>query len=164
MKKLAELITQKIVSGADIDRYAYRMQFIGKKVVFTNGCFDVLHRGHFDYLQAAADLGDILIVGLNSDASVKRLKGENRPLNNQDDRAMALASLVYVDAVIIFDEDTPLELITRVKPNVLTKGGDYTIDTIVGASYVKDLGGEVVVIPFTEGYSTSSILEKIKSL
>src|SRR5690606_34524896 len=127
-----------------------------------NGCFDILHRGHLEYLQAAADLGDILVVGLNSDASVKRLKGENRPINNQNDRAFALASLVFVDAVIIFDEDTPLELIQRVKPNVLVKGGDYSIGNIVGADFVKNIGGEVQVIPFVDGYSTTQIIEKMK--
>lgn len=161
-KTLNELISQKIISGPEIDRYAYRMGFIGKKVVFTNGCFDILHRGHLEYLQAAADLGDILIVGLNSDASVKRLKGEKRPINNQNDRAFALASLVFVDAVIIFDEDTPLELIQRVKPNVLVKGGDYSIGNIVGADFVKNIGGEVQVIPFVDGYSTTQIIEKMK--
>lgn len=161
-KNLNELISQKIISGPDIDRYAYRMGFIGKKVVFTNGCFDILHRGHLEYLQAAADLGDILIVGLNSDESVKRLKGENRPINNQNDRAFALASLVFVDAVVIFDEDTPLELIQRVKPNVLAKGGDYSIDTIVGADFIKNIGGDVQVIPFVDGYSTTQIIEKMK--
>lgn len=161
-KTLNELISQKIISGPEIDRYAYRMGFIGKKVVFTNGCFDILHRGHLEYLQAAADLGDILVVGLNSDASVKRLKGENRPINNQNDRAFALASLVFVDAVIIFDEDTPLELIQRVKPNVLVKGGDYSIGNIVGADFVKNIGGEVQVIPFVDGYSTTQIIEKMK--
>lgn len=161
-KTLNELISQKIISGPEIDRYAYRMGFIGKKVVFTNGCFDILHRGHLEYLQAAADLGDILVVGLNSDASVKRLKGENRPINNQNDRAFALASLVFVDAVIIFDEDTPLELIQRVKPNVLVKGGDYTVDSIVGADFVKGLGGDVQVIPFVDGYSTTHIIDKMK--
>lgn len=161
-KTLNELISQKIISGPEIDRYAYRMGFIGKKVVFTNGCFDILHRGHIEYLQAAADLGDILVVGLNSDASVKRLKGENRPINNQNDRAFALASLVFVDAVIIFDEDTPLELIQRVKPNVLVKGGDYSIGNIVGADFVKNIGGEVQVIPFVDGYSTTQIIEKMK--
>lgn len=161
-KTLNELISQKIISGPEIDRYAYRMGFIGKKVVFTNGCFDILHRGHLEYLQAAADLGDILVVGLNSDASVKRLKGENRPINNQNDRAFALASLVFVDAVIIFDEDTPLELIQRVKPNVLVKGGDYSIGNIVGADFVKNIGGEVQVIPFVDGYSTTQIIDKMK--
>lgn len=163
-KTLNELISQKIISGPEIDRYAYRMGFIGKKVVFTNGCFDILHRGHLEYLQAAADLGDILVVGLNSDASVKRLKGENRPINNQNDRAFALASLVFVDAVIIFDEDTPLELIQRVKPNVLVKGGDYSIGNIVGADFVKNIGGEVQVIPFVDGYSTTQIIEKMKEV
>ncbi len=146
-----------------MERYAYRMGFIGKKVVFTNGCFDVLHRGHLTYLREAAELGDILIVGLNSDASVKRLKGENRPLNNQEDRALALASLLFVDAVVIFDEDTPETLIKRVKPHVLVKGGDYNENTVVGAGFVKAAGGEVKIIPFIEGYSTTNFIEQVKA-
>lgn len=161
-KSLNELISQKIIAGPEVDRYAYRMNFIGKKVVFTNGCFDILHRGHLEYLQSAADLGDILIIGLNSDDSVKRLKGNSRPINTQDDRAFALASLAFVDAVIIFDEDTPLELINRVKPNVLAKGGDYALENIVGADFVKNNGGQVEVISFVNGYSTTQLIEKLK--
>lgn len=161
--KLADIIQGKFPQGEEVERYAYRMGFIGKKVVFTNGCFDVLHRGHLTYLREAAELGDILIVGLNSDASVKRLKGENRPLNNEQDRALALASLLFVDAVVIFDEDTPENLIKRIKPHVLVKGGDYNENTIAGASFVKAAGGEVKVIPFIEGYSTTNFIEQVKA-
>ena len=130
-------------------------------MVFTNGCFDILHLGHIDYLTKAADLGDRLIVAVNTDSSVSALKGPSRPIIDEETRAMKLASLVFVDAVILFGEETPLKLITEVRPNILVKGGDYTIDTIVGASEVQDNGGEVVVIPFLEGHSTTSIVNKI---
>ena len=132
-----------------------------KKIVFTNGCFDIIHSGHCFYLTEAKKLGDILIVGLNTDASVKRLKGETRPVNNEDDRAMVLSCLKPVDYVVLFDEDTPFNLIRNIIPNVLVKGGDYTIENIVGADIVLENGGEVKVIPFVEGKSTTKILEKI---
>lgn len=132
-----------------------------KKIVFTNGCFDIIHSGHCFYLTEAKKLGDILIVGLNTDASVKRLKGETRPINNEDDRAMVLSCLKPVDYVVLFDEDTPFNLIRNIIPNVLVKGGDYTIENIVGADIVLENGGEVKVIPFVEGKSTSKIIEKI---
>ena len=132
-----------------------------KKIVFTNGCFDIIHSGHCFYLTEAKKLGDILIVGLNTDASVKRLKGETRPVNNEDDRAIVLSCLKPVDYVVLFDEDTPFNLIRNIIPNVLVKGGDYTIDNIVGADIVLENGGEVKVIPFVEGKSTTKIIEKI---
>lgn len=132
-----------------------------KKIVFTNGCFDIIHSGHCFYLTEAKKLGDILIVGLNTDASVKRLKGETRPVNNEDDRAMVLSCLKPVDYVVLFDEDTPFNLIRNIIPNVLVKGGDYTIENIVGADIVLENGGEVKVIPFVEGKSTTKIIEKI---
>ena len=128
------------------------------KIVFTNGCFDILHRGHIEYLSQARDKGEILVIGLNSDASVKRIKGEGRPVQDETSRALVLASLRIVDAVVLFDEDTPYELIKIVKPDVLVKGADYTEETIVGADIVKANGGQVVVIPLVEGYSTSKIL------
>ena len=137
---------------------------LGKKVVFTNGVFDILHHGHLDYLARAASLGNILVVGVNSDASVKRLKGDERPLNNEQDRAFQLASLLFVDAVCIFDEDTPKDLIESVNPHVLAKGGDYTLSNIVGADFVFRNGGNVEVIPFVQGYSTTSLIERIKKL
>ena len=133
----------------------------GQKVVFTNGCFDILHRGHATYLAQARTLGDLLVVGLNTDASVQRLKGPSRPINNQYDRAFLLASLACVDFVILFDEDTPEQLIHTVCPDVLVKGGDYTLDTIVGANFVLQNGGIVTTIPFVDGYSTTSTLNKI---
>jgi rfaE bifunctional protein nucleotidyltransferase chain/domain len=137
---------------------------MGKKIVFTNGCFDILHHGHLDLIAKAADLGNILIVGVNTDASVKRLKGDERPMNNEKDRAFQLASLLCVDAVCLFDEDTPKELIELAKPDVLVKGGDYTIAKIVGADFVLANGGSVEVVPFVNGYSTSSLIERIKKL
>jgi rfaE bifunctional protein nucleotidyltransferase chain/domain len=139
-------------------------RFLGKKIVFTNGCFDILHRGHLDYLSKAASLGNILVIGVNTDASVKRLKGESRPVNNEQDRLFQLASLMFVDAVCLFDEDTPKDLIEAVKPDVLVKGGDYTIDKIVGAEFVLNSGGKVEVIPFVDGYSTTSIIQTIQKL
>lgn len=135
-----------------------------KTISFTNGCFDILHRGHIASLSDAARESDFLIVGLNSDKSTKKLKGEGRPVNDQDARALLLASLVIVDAVVIFDEETPLELIKAIKPDVLVKGGDYTIEQIVGAKEVIANGGRVVINPIVEGFSTTGILEKITRL
>jgi D-beta-D-heptose 7-phosphate kinase/D-beta-D-heptose 1-phosphate adenosyltransferase len=134
----------------------------GTRVVFTNGVFDLLHPGHVDVLLAARREGDVLVVGLNSDASVQRLKGPNRPVRSQDERAYVLASLAMVDAVVVFDQDTPLDLIKRLEPDVLVKGGDYTESTIVGAAEVRDRGGRVVVVPLTPGQSTTSIVEKVR--
>lgn len=148
-------IDNKIISAAQWSKPE------GRKVVFTNGCFDILHRGHATYLAQARELGDLLVVGLNTDASVQRLKGPSRPINNQYDRAFLLASLACVDFVILFDEDTPEQLIHTVRPDVLVKGGDYTINTIVGADFVLQNGGIVTTIPFVDGYSTTSTLNKI---
>lgn len=131
------------------------------RVVFTNGVFDLLHPGHIDVLTAARARGDALIVGLNTDASVKRLKGPDRPVRTEIERAYVLAALEAVDAVVLFEEDTPLELVLALEPDVIAKGGDYTEDTIVGAREVKARGGEVVVIPLTPGQSTTSIIEKL---
>ncbi|SDT21331.1 D-beta-D-heptose 7-phosphate kinase / D-beta-D-heptose 1-phosphate adenosyltransferase [Mucilaginibacter mallensis] len=133
-----------------------------KKVVFTNGVFDLIHIGHITYLSKAAELGDKLIIGLNSDASVKRIKGESRPVNGQDSRAALLASFFFVDAVVVFEEDTPLNLITTLMPDVLIKGADYSIENIVGAKEVIANGGEVKTITFVEGYSSTSIIKKIQ--
>ncbi|HEX6925262.1 MAG TPA: D-glycero-beta-D-manno-heptose 1-phosphate adenylyltransferase [Longimicrobiaceae bacterium] len=132
------------------------------RVVFTNGCFDVIHRGHVEYLRAARELGDRLIVGLNGDDSVRRLKGEGRPLNEFEDRALVLASMEFVDAVVRFDEDTPLRLIEAILPDVLVKGGDYRPEEIVGAAEVIAAGGRVEVVPLVPGRSTSSIIERVK--
>ena len=135
-------------------------RFKDEKIVFTNGCFDILHRGHIEYLAQAANLGTKLIIGLNSDASVKRLKGENRPVNDENARALALASLIFVDEVILFDSDTPYDLIDYVQPDVLVKGGDYNPEEIVGYDIVKAKNGKIITIDFVEGYSTTSILNK----
>ncbi|HXH73974.1 MAG TPA: D-glycero-beta-D-manno-heptose 1-phosphate adenylyltransferase [Bacteriovoracaceae bacterium] len=135
----------------------------GKKIVFTNGCFDILHRGHVTYLSEARKLGDLLVVGLNSDASVKRLKGPERPINNESDRQYVLSQLKAVDFVEIFDEETPLTLIKKVKPKILVKGGDWKIDQIVGAKEVISEGGEVFSLNFVDGYSTTSLIHKIQS-
>jgi rfaE bifunctional protein nucleotidyltransferase chain/domain len=135
----------------------------GKKIVFTNGCFDILHKGHVSYLNEAKKLGDLLVIGLNSDASVKRLKGPERPINNEIDRQFVMKNLKAVDFVEIFEEDTPLNLILTVKPQVLVKGGDWKIDQIVGGKEVIANGGEVFSLNFVDGYSTTSIITKIQN-
>ncbi|MBI5872921.1 MAG: D-glycero-beta-D-manno-heptose 1-phosphate adenylyltransferase [Candidatus Omnitrophica bacterium] len=132
-----------------------------KKVVFTNGCFDILHAGHIKYLNAAKRKGDILVVGLNSDASVNRLKGKNRPINPQNDRAEVLAALESVDFIVIFCEDTPLELIKALKPAILVKGGDWKKEDIVGSAIVESCGGKTVVIPYVKNRSTTKVINKI---
>jgi rfaE bifunctional protein nucleotidyltransferase chain/domain len=157
-------IQQKIYNRECLVRKAHGWRMSGRKIVFTNGCFDILHHGHLDYLAKAADQGNILVVGVNTDASVKALKGEQRPLTNENDRLFQLASLMVIDAVCLFDEETPLSLIEAVQPDVLVKGGDYTVDRIVGADFVQQQGGSVAVIPFVDGYSTTGIIEKIRSL
>lgn len=135
-----------------------------KKIVFTNGCFDIIHLGHISYLKQAKNLGDFLIVGLNSDDSVRRLKGKQRPILPQDERAEILDSLKSVDFVVIFEDDTPENLIHIIKPDILVKGGDYKIEEIVGATFVLSYGGKVVVLPYLEGKSTTNIINKIKSI
>ncbi|MDP2365088.1 MAG: D-glycero-beta-D-manno-heptose 1-phosphate adenylyltransferase [Ignavibacteria bacterium] len=136
----------------------------GKKIIFTNGCFDILHVGHVIYLNHAKALGDILIIGLNTDDSVRRLKGDQRPVVTQIDRALIVDSLKSVDYVILFNEDTPFNLINNIKPDILVKGGDYQIENIVGADIVQKSGGVVKTIPFVEGKSTTELLSKIKIL
>ena len=154
----------KIKSITDLSKDLYRWKFFGKKIIFTNGCFDILHAGHIQSLSQASAFGDILIVGLNSDASVKRLKGEHRPIQHQNNRAILLASLYMVDAVVLFEEDTPLELIKKILPDVLVKGGDYTPDSIVGSKEVISNGGNVEIIPLVPGLSTTNLESKLKSL
>lgn len=137
----------------------------GEKVVFTNGCFDILHLGHVDYLEKARELGDRLVLALNTDASVKRQnKGPERPINDQESRARLLASLFFVDLVVFFDKDTPYDIIAYLMPNILVKGDDYSVSNIVGADLVMNNGGEVKTIPLVKGYSTTSIVNKIKNL
>jgi len=134
----------------------------GKRVVFTNGCFDIIHFGHLDYLEKSKNLGDKLVVGLNTDRSVRQLKGQDRPINSEYARARTLAACEFVDAVITFNEETPIELIKKVKPDILTKGNDYSVENIVGSDFVLGIGGEVKTIDLLEGFSTSALIEKIK--
>jgi rfaE bifunctional protein nucleotidyltransferase chain/domain len=136
-------------------------KFENKKIVFTNGCFDILHRGHVSYLNHAKSLGDALFVGLNSDSSVRKLKGSTRPINSELDRKFVLENLKCIDCVDIFSEDTPLELIKLIRPKILVKGGDWTLDKIVGSQEVISWGGKVLSLPFVDGFSTTGIVEKI---
>ncbi len=131
------------------------------KVVFTNGCFDILHLGHVEYLRKAKKLGDILIVGLNGDLSVKKLKGDSRPINKENDRAKVLEALQCVDYITIFNEDTPEKIIKKIKPDVLVKGGDWKVKDIAGGDFVANSGGRVIAIPFVKGYSTTRLIERI---
>ena len=133
-----------------------------KKVVFTNGCFDIIHSGHITLLKEASELGEILIVGLNSDDSIKRLKGSTRPINNLESRINVLSAISYVDYIIVFNDDTPIDIIKQLKPDFLVKGGDYRIEDIVGADFVNSYGGNVCIIPFKENISTTSIINKTK--
>jgi rfaE bifunctional protein nucleotidyltransferase chain/domain len=164
MMKPTRLHISKIKTLKDLSKDVYRWKFFGKKVVFTNGCFDILHAGHIESLTQAAALGDVLIVGLNSDASIKRLKGEHRPIQQENNRAILLSSLYMVNAVVIFEEDTPLELIKTILPDVLVKGGDYTPESVVGAKEVMENGGRVEIIPLVPGLSTTNIEQKLKTL
>jgi rfaE bifunctional protein nucleotidyltransferase chain/domain len=157
------ILCRKVVSLSQLKDLADSWKAEGNKIVFTNGCFDLLHAGHVAYLSEAADLGDKLIIGLNSDQSVSCIKGPQRPVNNENTRSTLLASMFFVDAVVLFHEDTPLELIKAVLPDVLVKGGDYRPDTIVGAKETIANGGKVEVLTFLPGYSSTGIIEKIKS-
>ena len=162
--KIPQIIPQKIYDLSELQHQLSRWRLLGKTVAFTNGCFDILHQGHIASLSDAAREADYLVVGVNSDASTRRLKGEQRPINNEEARATLLASLLMVDAVILFEEDTPLNLITAVAPDVLVKGGDYTLEQIVGAKQVMAAGGRVVINPIVAGYSTTGLIEKIHRL
>ena len=162
MNKL-EVIQNKVFSDDKLKQQLAIWRFLDKKIVFTNGVFDLLHLGHIDYLSKAKDEGNILIVGVNTDNSTRRLnKGKNRPLTNQQSRSTILASLLFVDAVVLFDEDTPYKLIQQIQPDVLVKGSDYKTEDIVGYDIVSAKGGKVVTIDFLEGYSTTAIEMKIK--
>lgn len=149
-----------LLSLSVLKQISYELKSQGKKIVFTNGCFDIIHPGHISYLNESKKQGDILIVGLNSDESVKRLKGEGRPINTQNDRAEVLSALKSVDFVCLFEEDTPINLIENITPNILTKGGDYKIENIVGAEHTIKNGGDVVIINFVEGKSSTNIINK----
>ena len=165
MVRKKEIVASKIIEAGDyqsLSRHLNYWRFHEKQVVFTNGCFDILHLGHLDYLSKAADLGPVLVIGLNTDASVSRLKGPGRPVNDQQSRAQLLASLFFVSLVVLFDEDTPYELIRQVQPDILVKGSDYRAEDIVGYDVVKARQGQVVTIDFLEGYSTSSLIEKLR--
>ena len=155
-------IENKIVTDKEhLFNILCQWRFKNEKIVFTNGCFDIVHRGHIEYLAQAAALGTKLVIGLNTDTSVKRLKGEKRPINDQQARAILLSALIFVNKVIFFDEDTPYELIKYLQPDILVKGSDYKPEDIVGYDIVKNKGGEIVTIDLTTGYSTTSILNKI---
>lgn len=159
--KFNELIQSKIHSLESIQPVLKEWRAKGDKLVFTNGCFDLLHRGHVSYLADAADLGDRLIIGVNTDASVSSIKGPHRPLKDEISRSLILAALAFTDAIILFGEPTPIDLITSLSPDVLVKGGDYAISEIVGHEHVQAKGGLVTTIPITEGYSTTNIEQKI---
>jgi D-beta-D-heptose 7-phosphate kinase/D-beta-D-heptose 1-phosphate adenosyltransferase len=143
-------------------KQAARWRLLGRKIAFTNGCFDILHAGHIASLTEAAQYADVLVVGLNADASVRTLKGANRPVNNEESRALLIASLAVVDAVVLFNEDTPLELIKALRPDVLVKGGDYKIEDVAGAKEVLSWGGHVFINPILPGFSTTRIINKIQ--
>ncbi len=160
--QLEHTLLNKITDIPSLKRKIAMWKFQGEKVVFSNGVFDLLHTGHITYLTKAAELGGRLVIGLNTDSSVKRLKGPDRPVNDQKSRALLLAAMFFVDAIVLFDEDTPLELITQLQPDILVKGADYTIDKIVGAKEVMANGGEVKTIDFVDGFSSTSIIQKIK--
>lgn len=150
----------KVLSNSDLEKAITDLKKSGKRIVFTNGCFDLLHIGHVRYLEQAKALGDVLIVGINTDASVQTLKGPTRPIQNENDRAEILASLKAVDHTVLFGEDTPINLIKKVKPDVLVKGGDWKIEQIVGWDFVQSYGGQVKSLQFVQGRSTTNIIEK----
>jgi D-beta-D-heptose 7-phosphate kinase/D-beta-D-heptose 1-phosphate adenosyltransferase len=156
-------LQNKITSKEVLSKTLAAKRLYGHKIVFTNGCFDLLHPGHLRYLAQARDLGNYLVIGLNSDDSVSRLKGPKRPIQKESIRAEMLAALHVVDAVVVFDEDTPLELISYLKPDILVKGGDYTPETVVGADVVTQYGGRVEIIQFEEGFSTTDLIAQIKN-
>ncbi|MFH0764246.1 MAG: D-glycero-beta-D-manno-heptose 1-phosphate adenylyltransferase [Candidatus Omnitrophota bacterium] len=153
---------KKIKKAADLAKTLRRLKAAGKKIVFTNGCFDLLHVGHVTYLEKARNLGDLLIVGLNSDRSVREIKGPGRPINSQMDRAKVLAGLSFIDYITIFEEETPEELIRSLEPAILVKGGDWNSNDIVGGNFVRSIGGKVITIPFLNGYSTTSVINRMK--
>lgn len=163
MKKI-DFILSKIIPAKKLDSLLTLWHFQQKKIVFTNGCFDLLHLGHVDYLCKAAEFGDVLMIGLNTDASVGRIKGSSRPVNDQHARAMLLAALQFVHAIVLFDEDTPYELIKKVQPDVLVKGKDYYEKDVVGYDIVKAKGGSVQTIDLVEGYSTTNLIRRIHEL
>ena len=158
-----EKINDKIISLEALKLRVENWKSSSEKIVFTNGCFDILHRGHIDVLAKTADLGDKLIIGLNSDSSIRKLKEDNRPIVDEKSRALLLAAFSFVDAIVLFSEQTPINLIADIKPDILAKGGDYKIEEIVGHEVVQQNGGEVITIPLTEGFSSTNIIDKIQN-
>ena len=158
-----EKINDKIISLEALKLRVENWKSSSEKIVFTNGCFDILHRGHIDVLAKTADLGDKLIIGLNSDSSIRKLKEDNRPIVDEKSRALLLAAFSFVDAIVLFSEQTPFNLITDIEPDILAKGGDYKIEEIVGHEVVQQNGGEVITIPLTEGFSSTNIIDKIQN-
>ena len=154
---------EKVIEKQNIKQIVDKLKKENKKIVFTNGCFDILHVGHVRYLKNSAEFGDVLIVGLNSDASVRKLKGDTRPINNQSDRAEVLSALSFVDYIVIFEEESPVELLDIVKPDIYTKGADYTVETLPEAQTVLKNGGKIEFINLVEGKSTTNIIEKTKN-
>jgi D-glycero-beta-D-manno-heptose 1-phosphate adenylyltransferase len=161
MDHLSFIQSKILLDRSELENMLAYWKFKDQKIVFTNGCFDIIHRGHVEYLAKAASLADHLIIGLNTDGSVKRLKGASRPVQDENTRALVLASFSFVSKVILFDEDTPYELIKLIQPDILVKGGDYKPEEIIGYDVVTSNGGEVVTIELVEGHSTSSIINKI---
>jgi len=156
-------LNSKVYNLDALTNQVEQWKMAGKKVVFTNGCFDIIHRGHIEVLARTADLGDKLVIGLNSDQSIQKLKGKDRPVIDEQSRAILLAALSFVDAIVLFSEDTPLKLISALLPDVLAKGGDYEIETIVGHEIVQKNGGKVKLVPFVDGFSSTTIIDKIKN-
>jgi len=162
MSKALERVKNKIFNKNNLLEKLEIWRGANKKIVFTNGCFDLVHRGHVEVLANTADLGDRLIIGLNSDSSIQKLKGENRPIIDEISRAILLASLQFIDAIVLFSEDTPQKLIETIVPDILAKGGDYKVEEIAGHEVVLENGGSVILVPFIDGFSTTNIVDKIK--
>jgi rfaE bifunctional protein nucleotidyltransferase chain/domain len=162
--RAADMFAAKVLPLEEAVRTVARWRLQGRTVVFTNGCFDILHAGHLDLLERASTLGDRLVLGLNSDASIRRLKGEERPVNDERFRARMLAAMSVVDAVVVFAEDTPLAVIESLKPDILVKGGDYRAEDVVGAGVVAAHGGRVEIVPLTDGHSTTGLIGRIRRL
>ena len=163
MSKQLNKLKAKIFNIKDLSQMLKEWRSDGNKIIFTNGCFDLIHLGHLEILARSADLGDKLIVGINSDMSIKKIKGNSRPIIQEDSRAKQLAAIEFVDAVILFNEDTPYDLINFINPDIITKGGDYKKNDVIGNELMNKKAGKVVIIPLTQGFSTTSILEKIKN-
>jgi len=159
-----DIVKSRIFSWEGIEKKCNVWRFKGQKIIFTNGCFDILHLGHIEYLAKAAETGNVLIIGVNSDASIRKIKGETRPINDEVSRSMVLASLRFVNAVVMFDQETPYELIQLIRPDILVKGQDYEPEKIVGYDIVSANGGKVITVELTKGYSTSAIEDRIIAL